>query len=277
MPSGADDQTLGGEVGTLDALEQCLEQLLVGCLRVVEVPLHAGRDLAQVVRRDVGGHADRDAARAVDEQVGEARRQDRRLLLTPVVVGVEVDRLLVDVAHHLHRERREPALGVAHGGLPVVARRAEVALALHERVAQRPRLAEAHQRVVDRGVAVRVVLTHDVTDDAGALGEAAVGPVAPVVHRVEHATVHRLQPVAHVGQRALHDDAHGVVEIGPLHLDLQVDELDAPAGRNAAGGWSRSQVLSPSGWYGGQGSRRAREPAGALRCQGTARPWHCAG
>ena len=195
---GPDDQTLGREVRALDALEQGGEQLLVRGVRVVQVPHHAGRDLAQVVRRDVGGHADRDAAGPVDQQVREPRRQDGRLLLTAVVVGCEVDRVLVDLAHHLHRQRRQPALGVAHGCLPVVARRAEVALALHQRVAQRPRLAEPHQRVVDRGVTVRVVLTHHVADDAGALREAAVRPVAAVVHRVEHPAVHRLEAVAHV-------------------------------------------------------------------------------
>ena len=35
-------------------------------------------DLAEVVRRDVGGHADRDALAAVDEQVREPGRQHRR-------------------------------------------------------------------------------------------------------------------------------------------------------------------------------------------------------
>ena len=54
---------------------------------------------------------------------------------------------------------------------------------------------------------MRVVLAHDVADDARALGEAAVRAVAAVVHRVEHAAVHRLEPVAHVGQRAADDDA----------------------------------------------------------------------
>ena len=34
-------------------------------------------DLAEIVRRDVGRHADGDAAGAVDQQVREARRQDR--------------------------------------------------------------------------------------------------------------------------------------------------------------------------------------------------------
>ena len=247
MPLVPTIRPLVGKSGSLDPLEQRREQLLVRGVRVVEVPHHAGRDLAQVVRRDVGGHADRDAAGPVDEQVREPGREHRRLLLAPVVVRREVDRVLVDLAHHLHRQRREPALGVPHGGLPVVARRAEVALALHQRVAQRPRLAEPHQGVVDRGVAVRVVLTHHVTDDTRALGEAAVRPVATVEHRVQHAAVHRLEAVPHVGQRPLHDDAHRVVEVGPLHLDLQVDRLDPAAGarveRRDVSGVSHGNVL----------------------------------
>ncbi len=220
---GADDEAVGREVGALDALHQRLEQLLARRVGVLERPLGALGDLAQVVRRDVGGHADRDAGRAVDQQVRDARRQDRRLLRAAVVVGREVDGLLVDVAHHLHRDRRELALGVPHRGRAVVARRAEVALARDHRRAHDPRLRQAHEGVVDRGVAVRVVLTHDVTDDAAALVEAAVGAVAAVVHRVEHAAVHRLEAVAHVGQRTRDDDAHGVVDVRALHLVLQLD------------------------------------------------------
>ena len=72
----------------------------------------ASIDLAEVVRRDVGGHADRDAAAAVDEQVREPRREHRRLARAAVVGGVEVDGVLVDLAEQLHRERRQPRLGV---------------------------------------------------------------------------------------------------------------------------------------------------------------------
>lgn len=52
------------------------------------------------------------------------------------------------------------------------------------------------------------------------------GAVAPVVHAVDHAAVHRLQAVPHIGQRATDDDAHRVVEVAALNLDLQVDLVD---------------------------------------------------
>ena len=73
------------------------------------------RDFIQIVRRDVRRHADGDAGRAVREQVGEARRHDRRHLVLLVVVGLEVDDVLIEVAQHLDRDRREPAFRITHG------------------------------------------------------------------------------------------------------------------------------------------------------------------
>jgi hypothetical protein len=73
---------------------------------------------------------------------------------------------------------------------------------------------------------VRVVVTHDVTDDAGALHVPAVRPEAGVEHRVQDLAVHRLQAVPHVRQRPAHDHAHRVVEVRALHLHVEADRLD---------------------------------------------------
>ncbi len=189
--------------------------------------MHAVGDFTHVVRRDVRGHADRDAGRPVDEQVREARRQYGGLLRLAVIVRHKIDGVFVDVAHEFHRERGHAAFGVTHGGGRVVAGGAEVALAVHEQVAHRPILRHAHQGVVDRGIAVRVVLAHHVAHDARALVVAAVG--AAVVHRIDHAAVHRLHAVAHVGQRAFHNHGKRVRKIRLAHLFLQVDGLHAVA------------------------------------------------
>ena len=60
-------------------------------------------DLAEIVRRNVGRHADRDAAGAVDQQVGKLRRQDRRLFFVVVVVRLKIDGVLVDVVEQRQR------------------------------------------------------------------------------------------------------------------------------------------------------------------------------
>ena len=179
----------------------------------------AGVDhLAEIVRRDVGRHADGDAAGAVDQEVREARRQDHRLMLVAVVVGLEIDRVLVDVLEQRHRGLGETALGVPHRRRRIAVDRAEVALPVDQRQAHGEILRHAHQRVVDRLVAVRVIFTHHVADDARRLHVFLVRRMAVLVHRIEDAPMHRLETVARVGQRSRHDHAHGVIEVAALHL-----------------------------------------------------------
>ena len=59
-------------------------------------------------------------------------------------------------------------------------------------------------------------------------------------HRMHDAPMDRLQPVAHVGQRAVHDGRQRIGEIALLQRLLQVDRLDVVA---AAGG-RRNEALS---------------------------------
>ena len=179
----------------------------------------AGVDhLAEIVRRDVGRHADGDAAGAIGQEVREARRQHHRLLLVAVVVRLEIDRVLVDVLEQRHGRLRQPALGVAHGRRRIAVDRAEIPLPVDQRQAHGEILRHAHERVVDRLVAVRMIFAHHVADDARRLHVFLVGRVPVLVHRIEDAPMHGLEPVARIGQRARYDHAHGVIEIAALHL-----------------------------------------------------------
>ena len=112
MPRVAEDDAARREVGALDVAHQACRV----DVRIVDVGDRRGDHLAQVVRRDVRRHADGDAGGAVDEQVGEARRQDQRFAARAVVVRREVDRVHVEVAQHLGRDPRQARLGVAHRG-----------------------------------------------------------------------------------------------------------------------------------------------------------------
>ncbi len=179
---------------------------------------NAVADFAQVVWRNVGGHADGDAGRAVDEQVRQPRGHDARLLGAPIIVGLEIDRLAVDVGQQLCRDGRHLGLSVAHRRRWIVVEAAEVALPKRQRIAHVPPLRQADEGVVDRGVAVGMIFLEDLTDDARALLERAIGLQAHLVHRVEYAPVDRLEAVTHVGQRAADDNAHRIVQVGAGHL-----------------------------------------------------------
>ena len=203
----------------------------------------------------------------VDEQVRELGRQDRRLLLGAVVVVDEVDGVLVDVGEHLAGDGGQARLRVAHGGRGVAIDRAEVALAVDERVAHREVLGEPDERVVQRAVAVRVVLAHHLADDRGALAIRAGGRQAHLAHRVQDPAVDRLEAVADVGQGARHDDAHRVVEVADPHLVLDADRSDVAQvvghGRMApvGSGTVASVTAAARGSRSGRGGRRSGRPS----------------
>jgi hypothetical protein len=78
-------------------------------------------------------------------------------------------------------------------------------------------LGEAHEGVVDGGVAVGVVVFEHLADHAGTLVEGAVMEQALAEHRVEDAALHGLEAVAGVGEGAGHDHRHRILDVGRLH------------------------------------------------------------
>ena len=71
-----------------------------------------------------------------------------------------------------------------------------------------------------------VIVLEDFADDTGALAVAGVRAQSHLRHGVEDAAVDRLETVSSVRQRALHDDAHGVVEIRLPHLGFDAGQPD---------------------------------------------------
>ena len=219
---GAQNLCAGREVRALNASHQSVQQLLIGRVRVLQEPLHALSNLTQVVRRDIGRHTHSNTRGTVDQQVRDARGQNGRFQGLTVVVGLEINGVFVDVTHHLQGDGSHLGLGVSRRRGTVVTGGAEVTLTQSQRVTHNPALNQTHQSVVDSAIAVGVELTHHVADHAGALVEGAVRAVAAVVHRVDHAAVHGLQTVTHIRQGAANNNRHCVVQVGTLHLSLQV-------------------------------------------------------
>ncbi|MCY1525282.1 hypothetical protein D9M68_602560 [compost metagenome] len=183
-----------GEIRRWDELHELIDR----ARRIAQAVQAAVDHFLQVVGRNIGSHAHRDARAAVDQQVGQARRQQQRFLFAAVVVGAEVHRFLVDVGQELVRDLGQADFGVTHRRGVVAVDGAEVALAVDQHVAHGEILRHADDGVIDGLVAVGVVFTDDVPDDTRRLLVGAVPVVVQFVHRVEHAPVDGLEAVPHI-------------------------------------------------------------------------------
>ena len=207
-----------------------LDQILKAHIRLVDQRDRRIDDLAEIVRRDVGGHADGDAARAIHQQVRKTGRQDDGFLLLAIVVRLEIDRIGIDILDQGQGRPRQARFGVAHRRRRIAIDRAEIALAIDQRQPHREGLCHTHERVVDRAVTMRMVRAHHVADDTGGFHIGAIGGVIALLHRVQNAPVDRLQAVAHIRQSAADDHAHRVIEVGPAHFVGDGNRADVGAG-----------------------------------------------
>ncbi len=214
-----EDIPAGRKIRARDELHDLVEAG-VRMLNQVDRPVD---DLAQVVRRDVRGHADGDARAAVDEQVRELGRKDLGHGQAFVVIGNEIDGVLFDVRQELPGQLGHADFCVPHGGRRVAVDGAEIALAVDERVAQAEVLGHADQGVVDGDVSVGMIFADDIADDAGRLLVGLVPGRPRLVHGIEDAAVDGLEAVLDIGDGPADDDAHGVIQVGPLHLLFQAD------------------------------------------------------
>ena len=124
----AHDCSCGWEVRPLDVLHQSLWRDVT----VVDVGDRRVDDLGQVVRRNVGRHADSDAGRPIDEKVREPRGKNCWLLARRVVGSREIDGVCVKVAEKFRSETVEAGLCVTHGSCRVTVNVAEVSLAVNQ-------------------------------------------------------------------------------------------------------------------------------------------------
>ena len=210
----AKDHRARGEIGGGDDVHQRLGREV----RVFDQRERAVDDFAQVVGRDIGRHADSDAARAIDQHVGEAGGKDGGFAVLAIVIVLEFNGFLVDIGKEEGGGFVHPHFGIAHGRRRVAVHGAEIALPVEQFQRHGEGLRHADQRVIDRRVAVGVVFPHRVAHGAGGFAVGLVVGVAGFLHREKDAAVDRFQPVAQIGDGAAYDHAHGVVEIGGLHL-----------------------------------------------------------
>jgi hypothetical protein len=83
-----------------------------------------------------------------------------------------------------------------------------------------------------RTIVSYTAVTRHVTRDLRRLAVGAIWREVEFVHRDEDPPLYRLQAVARIGKRAVHDHAHRVIEVRVAELVLEIDVNDVAAGCN---------------------------------------------
>ena len=244
------DDAPGREIRRRNAFDQLID----GAFRIAQAIQAAFDHFGQIVRRNVGGHAHRDPGAAIDQQIGQPRRQQQRFLFAAVIVGAEVHRFLVDIGQQFMGDFRQADFGVTHGGRIVAVDRTEVALPVNQHVAQGEILRHPHNGVVDRRIPVRVIFTDHIPDDTGRFFVCPVPVIVQLVHGEQDTPMHGLEPVTNVREGSPHDDAHGVVQVAAPHFVFQRN------GQGLFGERIHGVSEKPSGLNDWAGRHRQRNP-----------------
>ena len=117
---------------------------------VIDDLYHAVNGLPEIMRRDIGGHADRDTGRTIDQKIGKTGRHNNRLFFRIIKVWNKVDRIFIDVCHHLHGDLAQTGLCVSHGRCPVTVHGTEIAVSVNQGIAHIPVLGHIDQGTVNR-------------------------------------------------------------------------------------------------------------------------------
>ena len=154
------------------------------------------------MRRNAGRHANGNPSRTIGEEIWKACRQDHRFFIILIVSRFEIDGIFGEAIEQQLRCFGHPAFCVTHGGGAIAVNIPEIALTIDERIANREILREADHRVINRGVAMRVVITHDFADDFRTLTITAIWIELELAHAIQDAALNRLQAIADIWQSA---------------------------------------------------------------------------
>ena len=216
---GAAHQCARGEVRTRHKGHQFVNGG-IGMIHKVNQPI---AEFTQVVRRDVRGHTHGNTLRTVQQQVRQLRGQHTRFAFVAIVVRHEVNRFLVDIGQHFVGDLGHTAFGVTRGCGAVTIQRTEVTVTIDQRYTQAEPLGHTHQRVVNRTIAVRVILTHHFTDHTRRLHVLGVVEVLHRIHGIEHTAVNRLKSISSIGEGTRHNHTHRIINVGVLHFLFYID------------------------------------------------------
>ncbi len=145
-----DNEAARWEVRTLHKLHQLLNIDIVQLLPAIQHIHDRVDDLAQIMRRDGGGHAHCNPCRAVDQKIRQRSRQYTWFFQGIVEVRGEVNCFLVQVEQNIQRSACKARFGITHRRGRIAVDGPKVSLPVHQHGAHREILCEACHGFIHR-------------------------------------------------------------------------------------------------------------------------------
>ena len=188
-------------------------QLFNGNLRIFNEGDGSVYDFRQIVGWNIGGHTYGDTGCTVKQQQGYFSRQKGGLLKGFIVIRHVIDCVFFQIGQHLIGNARQTDFCITHGRRRITINGTEVSLTIYQHVTQGKILRHTHQCIIDRHVSVRMILSHDITDNAGGFFIRFIVAVAHFIHGIQDPSMNRLEAVSYIGKGPADNDAHSVVHV----------------------------------------------------------------
>ena len=143
------------EIGAFDIFHQFIN----GDFRIINHRTQSVHHFRQVVGRHVRRHTYSDTVRTVDQQIRYAGRQHKRFCQRAVIVRHEVNRVFINITEHFQRDFRHTHFRITHRRRRIAVNRTEVAVTVYQRITDGEILCHTDSRIINRRIAVGVVLT----------------------------------------------------------------------------------------------------------------------
>ncbi len=176
--------------------------------------------LVDIVGRNIGGHPNGNTRRAIDQKRRQPGGHHRGFFHGFIVIGDPVHGLFFKVSQHLMGHFFHADFSVPHGCRGITIHGTKISLAIHQGIAHGKILGHADNGVIHRRVAVGMILTNDITHHTGGFLIRFIPVVVQLTHGKKHPAMNRFEAIPDIGKGPADDDAHGIFEIGLLHLLL---------------------------------------------------------
>ena len=118
------------------------------------------------MRRNTGRHADGNARRPIGQQIGKSGGQHNRLFVFAIISGAKINRVAVNILQQQTGNFGHACFRVTHGGGIITIDIAKIALPINQWIAYGKILRQTHQCIINRLIAMRMVATDNIADNA---------------------------------------------------------------------------------------------------------------